>query len=228
MLRPLLSPRPPALLRLVASAVGGVGLGALLVIAGSVAFVRRFARGHLFVESAAPAAPVALVLGAQVHPDGTPSSFLAARLELARRLLVAGKVSALLLSGDGGAPEYDEPAAMAAHLRAAGVPAERLLLDRHGLDTYDSAYRARHVFGLERLLVVTQAYHLPRAVGTCRALGLVADGVGDTSIRRSSPALLRGMLRDQVACVKTVLDLVTRRLPLLDPPEDGVGDALHS
>jgi vancomycin permeability regulator SanA len=195
-------------------------VGALLVVAGSVAVVRRFARGHLHLEATAPSAPVALVLGAQVYPDGTPSPFLTARLELARRLLAAGRVSTLLLSGDGGAPEYDEPVAMAAYLRAAGVPAERLLLDRYGLDTYDSAYRARHVLGLEQVLVVTQAYHLPRAVGTCRALGLAAEGVGDRSIRRSSPALVRGQLRDQVACVKTVLDLLTRRVPLLDPPRD--------
>ena len=166
------------------------------------------------------------MLGAQVYPDGTPSPFLAARLELARRLLVAGTVRVLLLSGDGEAPEYDEPAAMRAYLLAAGVPADRMVLDRYGLDTYDSAYRAQRVFGVERLVVVTQAYHLPRAVATCRALGLEADGVGDVSVRRLSPAWVRGTLRDQLACVKTVLDLLERRRPVLGPPEPAVLQAI--
>jgi len=205
----------------------GTGIaGAAGVVGASVAFVRLRAVGHLHPEADAPSAPVALVLGAQVYPSGAPSPFLAARLELARRLLARGTVQVLLLSGDGAAPEYDEPAAMAAYLAARGVPAERMVLDRFGLDTYDSAYRARQVFGVERLLVVTQAYHLPRAVGTCRALGIDADGVGDVAVRRLSSAWVRGALRDQVACVKTVLDLLTRRQPVLEPPQTSVAEAL--
>jgi vancomycin permeability regulator SanA len=199
----------------VAAALGPAG--AALVVLGSVAFVRRHAAGHLHREADAPSAPVALVLGAQVHPDGTPSSFLAARLDLARRLLEAGRVEVLLLSGDGAAREYDEPAAMRRYLLAAGVPDARMVLDRFGLDTYDSCVRARRVHGVDRLLVVTQSYHLPRAVGTARAVGLDAEGVGDVSVRRLRPAYLRGLLRDQVACVKTVVDLATRRRPVLEP-----------
>jgi vancomycin permeability regulator SanA len=206
--------------------LGGAGVGALAVLGTSVVFVRRKAAGHLYAESEAPPAPVALVLGAQVYPSGAPSSFLAARLDLARRLLAAGTVRVLLLSGDGGAPEYDEPAAMRAYLVAAGVPAERLVLDRFGLDTYDSAFRARRVFGVEHLLVVSQTYHLPRAVATCRALGIRADGVGDFSVRRLSPAWVKGVLRDQVACVKTLLDLGTRRRPVLGPAQHAVLEAL--
>jgi vancomycin permeability regulator SanA len=205
----------------------GVG-GAVAAVGASVGFVRLRAAGHLQPEAAAPSAPVALVLGAQVYPSGTPSPFLAARLELARRLLVTGTVRVLLLSGDGAAPEYDEPAAMAAYLAARGVPADRMVLDRFGLDTYDSAYRARQVYGVARLLVVTQAYHLPRAVATCRALGIDADGVGDVAVRRLSSAWVRGALRDQVACVKTVIDLVTRRQPVLEPPPRSVLEALRS
>jgi vancomycin permeability regulator SanA len=191
--------------------------GALATVASAVAFVRLRSAGHLHPEAAAPSAPVALVLGAQVYPDGTPSPFLAARLDLAHRLWRAGVVQVLLLSGDGAAPEYDEPAAMRDHLLAAGVPADRLVLDPYGLDTYDSAYRARAVYGFGDLLVVTQAYHLPRAVATCRALGIRAEGVGDVSVRRVSPAWVRGALRDQVACVKTLVDLTTRRQPVLRP-----------
>jgi vancomycin permeability regulator SanA len=207
--------------------LGAGVVGAVAAVGASVGFVRLRAAGHLHPEAAAPSAPVALVLGAQVYPSGTPSPFLAARLELARRLLATGTVRVLLLSGDGAAPEYDEPAAMAAYLAARGVPADRLVLDRFGLDTYDSAYRARHIYGVGRLLVVTQAYHLPRAVATCRALGIDADGVGDVAVRRLSSAWVRGMLRDQVACVKTVIDLLSRRQPVLEPPPRSVLEALE-
>lgn len=217
--------RLPALVR---TAVSLGSLGAAAGVLACVGFVRWHAAGHLHAEAVAPAAPVALVLGAQVHPSGVPSSFLAARLDLARRLLEAGRVQVLLLSGDGAAPEYDEPAAMRRYLLAAGVPDDRLVLDRSGLDTYDSCVRAGRVFGVERLLVVTQSYHLPRAVGTARALGLAAEGVGDVSVRRLRPAYLRGLLRDQVACVKTVIDLAIRRQPVLGPPDPGVRDALRA
>lgn len=198
-----------------------------MAVVASVAFVRSWARGHLHTERAVPPAPVALVLGAEVYPDGRPSSFLAGRLDLAARLLRAGTVQVLLLSGDAGAPEYDEPTAMRRYLIAAGVPADRLVVDPFGLDTYDSCLRAQRVFEITDVVVVTQSYHLPRAVGTARALGLRAEGVGDISVRRVSLAWQRGLLRDQVACVKTVLDLARRRQPVLGPPVPSVADALR-
>jgi vancomycin permeability regulator SanA len=216
--------RLPVLLRAIS---GLVPLGAAAAVVTSVGFVRWQARGHLHAEAEAPAAPVALVPGAQVYPSGLPSSFLAARLDLARRLLEAGRVQVLLLSGDGAAPEYDEPAAMRRHLLAAGVPDDRMVLDPFGLDTYDSCFRAARVYGVEELLVVTQSYHLPRAVGTARALGLAAEGVGDVSVRRLRPAYVKGLVRDQVACVKTVADLAIRRQPVLGPADPAVREALH-
>ena len=216
----------PRTARVLLTALSIGGTGALGAVLGSVGFVRLLAAGHRYAETDVPPAPVGLVLGAQVYPDGTPSSFLAARLELGRRLLEAGTVRVLLLSGDASAPEYDEPAAMRTYLVAAGVPAERLVLDPYGYDTYDSCVRAGRVFGVQRLIVVTQAYHLPRAVATARAVGLDAVGVGDDSVQRTSRAWLRGLVRDQVACVKTVLDLATSRRPVLGPPDDGVPKAL--
>ena len=169
---------------------------------------------------------MALVLGAQVYPDGTPSSFLAGRLELARRLYAAGRVRVLLVSGDGRTTDYDEPAAMRAYLLATGVPATAIVTDNHGLDTYDSCVRAQRVFGVTTLTVVTQGYHLPRAVATARALGLAASGVGDDSVRRRL-AWWRGAARDQVACVKTLVDLFMRREPVLGPYDTRVDAALR-
>jgi vancomycin permeability regulator SanA len=206
----------------------GLGLAALATVAGSVVFVRAAASGHVFTESEVPAAPVALVLGASVSPDGTPSPFLAARLEVARRLYLSGKVKVLLVSGDNLAPEYNEPDAMRRYLVAAGVPAEKVVADYAGFDTYDSCVRAQQVFGVTDLIVVTQDYHLPRAVATCQRLGVRANGVGDESSRQYRRAWLRGAVRDQVACVKTVLDLASARQPVLGPRETSVDRALES
>jgi vancomycin permeability regulator SanA len=207
--------------------LAGLGAaGATAVVAASVAFVRTTAAGHLFSEEDVPPAPVALVLGARVYPDGTPSSFLAARLDVARRLYLAGTVQVLLVSGDNLAPEYNEPEAMRRYLIAAGVPADRIVTDHAGFDTYDSCVRAKRVFGVSELIVVTQSYHLPRAVATARRVGLAANGVGDDSCRLLRRAWRRGVVRDQLACVKTVLDLARSRVPALGPADLGISRAL--
>lgn len=213
------SGRPFALV-LATGAIGGAA-----ALSGAVAFVRVIAAGHLWAEANVPAAPVALVLGAQVYPSGMPSAFLAARLDLAKRLYDAGKVRVILVSGDNGAREYNEPEAMRRYLVAAGVPAPAVVADYAGFDTYDSCARARRVFGVSTVTVVTQTYHLPRAVATARLLGLRANGVGDDSVR-SGWAWRKGTVRDQVACLKTIWDLASRRDPVLGRAETGVTDAL--
>jgi vancomycin permeability regulator SanA len=205
--------------------LGGVGVAGIALLAGSVGYVRLTAAGHLYSEAEVPPRPVALVLGAMVFPDGTPSPFLAARLDLAHRLYLARKVRVVVVSGDNGAKEYNEPEAMRNYLIDAGVPAEAVVADYAGFDTYDSAARALRIFGVDQLMVVTQSYHLPRAVATCRALGIDAIGVGDDSVRRAV-AWRRGAIRDQLACVKTVFDLISGRDPVLGEPETSVSEAL--
>ncbi len=212
-----------------AVAVLGLGLLAGAAVLGSVAWVRATAAGHTYGDddlAVVPPAPVALVLGAQVYPSGRPSPFLAGRLDLAKRLYDAGLVRVVLVSGDNMAREYNEPDAMRSYLLAAGMPADTVVADHAGFDTYDSCARARRIFGVDRVLVVTQGYHLPRAVATGRALGLDADGVGDSSVRGSA-AWRRGALRDQVATVKTVLDLLSRRDPVLGRRETSLDRALQ-
>ena len=210
-------------------AVLGLGLLAGAAVVGSVAWVRSTASGHTYADTDladVPPAPVALVLGAQVYPSGRPSPFLAGRLDLAKRLYDAGLVRVVLVSGDNMAREYNEPDAMRTYLITRGVPADKVVADYAGFDTYDSCARAQRIFGVERLVVVTQGYHLPRAVATCRALGLDADGVGDTSVS-GSEAWRRGALRDQLATVKTVFDVVSRRDPVLGQRETSVDRALQ-
>ncbi|RLK09708.1 vancomycin permeability regulator SanA [Micromonospora sp. M71_S20] len=194
----------------------------------SVHWIRGGADGHIFTERDVPEAPVALVLGTKVHPDGTPSPFLTGRLEIARRLLATGKVRAILLSGDNMNPDYDEPAAMRRWLVDNGVSATRVVLDPAGFDTYDSCARAKRVYGVERATVVTQSFHLPRAVTVCRRLGVDANGVGDETARRYDRTWRISSTREYGACVKATLDLISGRDPAhLGRRETGVQDALR-
>ena len=204
----------------------GIGVAAATTLGASIGWVRSSADGHLYSVDDVPPAPVALVLGAQVYPDGTPSPFLAARLDLAKQLLDAGKVQVLLVSGDNTAPEYNEPEAMRDYLIKAGAPAEKVIADYAGFDTYDSCVRAKRIFGVSKLIMVSQTYHLPRAVATCRALGVDAAGVGDDTSRQYAAAWRLGAIRDQLACVKTVVDLLTHREPVLGQRETSVDEAL--
>jgi len=123
---------------------------------------------------------VAVVFGAAVYGGDVLSPMLRDRVETAVELYRAGKVEKILMSGDNRFVYYNEPAAMMKHAEALGVPPEDLAPDFAGRRTYDTCYRARHIFGLEDAVLITQAFHLPRAVYTCRALGVDAVGlVGD-------------------------------------------------
>ncbi len=206
---------------------------AILATAGTITaaetWVQAASSDHIFTEETVPSAPVALVLGAQVDPSGSPSAFLASRLEIARRLFVAGKVHAILVSGDHMDWGYDEPGAMRRWLTEQGVPAEKVVLDHAGFDTYDSCARANRIFGVDKAIVVTQSYHLPRAVALCRRLGVDATGVGDDTSRQFRRPWFNSATREHGACLKAVVDVVSGRDPVfLGPQEPGVRDALRA
>ena len=218
--------RPVVRRALLAVAVGAVLLAG--VTGASVAWVRHGADGHMFTEAGAPDAPVALVLGTKVEADGTPSPFLTARLELARRLLAAGKVRAILVSGDNMHAGYNEPEAMRRWLLDRGVPAKKVVMDYAGFDTYDSCARAKRIFGVDRATVVTQSFHLPRAVALCRHLGIDANGVGDDTAKRYAQRWWISSTREYGACVKAAVDVLSGRDPVhLGRRETGVDDALR-
>ncbi|BCJ41456.1 hypothetical protein GCM10010168_55450 [Actinoplanes ianthinogenes] len=200
---------------------------AIVTVASANLWLRSSADGHVYAAADVPAAPVALVLGAQVDPPGEPSAFLAARLDIARELYQAGKVKAILVSGDHAEWSYDEPGAMQVYLIARGVPADKIVLDHAGFDTYDSCARANKIFGVSRAIVVSQSFHVPRAVAVCRSLGVEADGVGDDTARVYKPMWVRGEVREWGAAVKAAFDVVTRRDPVfLGPHETGVEAAI--
>ncbi|QAT42614.1 SanA/YdcF family protein [Aminipila luticellarii] len=118
-----------------------------------------------------------LVLGAGLKPDGTPNHMLEDRLETAFALYKSGAAPKLLLSGDHGRNEYDEVNAMKGYMLERGVPKEDIFLDLAGFSTYDSMYRAKAVFQVNSVIVVTQRYHQYRALYLAEKLGYKAYGV---------------------------------------------------
>ena len=206
------------------SAVGLVVVAVLAASTLAVAWVQLGGRGETYDVADAPAAPVALVLGAGLRPDGTPSDYLAARLADAAELYADGRIRAVLVSGDHGTLAYDEVTAMSDWLVAHGVPAGKVVADHAGFDTYDSCQRAARVFGVRRAIVITQGFHLPRALFLCRQAGIDAVGVAAategglraTNLVREVPASLK-------AAWNALLDPGPRHL---GPHEDGIDEAL--
>jgi vancomycin permeability regulator SanA len=178
-------------------------------------------------DTVAPA-PVALVLGAAAWGD-QPSPFLAGRLDVAARLYRTGKVRAILVTGDNSRKSYDEPTVMWNYLTSKGVPGGKVVRDYAGFDTWDSCVRAKRVFGVDRAIVITQTFHLPRAVALCRAAGIDADGVGHDSMHIAATTTQYGYLREGLASFKALTDIATGRSPrFLGPEEPGVRQALKS
>jgi SanA protein len=195
-------------------------LGALILMAP---LALRAWVDHQFADdihtdvSAVPAEPVGIVFGAGIWPSGRLSHALADRMETAIALYQAGKVNKLLLSGDNRFADYNEPAAMARYARERGVPDEDLVLDYAGRRTYDSCYRARDIFGVERAVLVTQAFHLPRALYTCQRLGL--EGTGVASDQRQYIRAPWYQLREVAALSRAWLDLnLSKPRPVLGDP----------
>ena len=148
---------------------------------------------------------VVLVLGAGYYPGRGLSSVLNDRMVTAIELYKTGKARRLLLSGDNRIVEYNEPGAMADFARSQGVSEAAIQPDYAGRRTYDSCYRARHIFGQQRLIVVTQAFHLPRALYLCHAQGI--DAVGVAADRRPYRAARWFALRESVARVRAWFDV---------------------
>ena len=131
-----------------------------------------------------------LVLGCGVRDDGTPSHMLEDRLRRGVELYKAGVAPKLLMSGDHGRTDYDEVNTMKQYAIDAGVPSEDIFMDHAGFSTYESMHRAKNIFCAEKILIVTQEYHLYRAIYAARALGLEAYGV-DCDYRTYSGQLYR-------------------------------------
>lgn len=193
------------------------GLLALLVLfcvsillgLGADLFVRASSKSQIVTsaeEIGETDADCILVLGCLVRRDGSPSDMLADRLDAGIELYKSGKAPKLLMSGDHGRIEYDEVNAMKGYALRQGVCSEDVFMDHAGFSTYDSLYRAKEVFGAKKILIVSQGYHLYRALYIAKRLGIEAKGVcadqrsyGGQRARDMREILARG--KDFVGCI---------------------------
>jgi SanA protein len=162
--------------------------------------------------------PVALLLGTARTHQGRPNQFYRARIEAAAELFHSGRVRGILVSGDNATMYYNEPVSMQKDLIALGVPAEFITLDYAGFRTLDSVVRAKEVFGVQHILIVSQRFHAERAIFLARHFGIDAHGLAAAD--PDSPGLMKVRAREVLARVAAVLDIITGRTPkFLGAPE---------
>ncbi|WP_327175682.1 YdcF family protein [Streptomyces sp. NBC_01335] len=206
-------------------AVQGLMVACVVALA-PMTWMYTSAEAHIRTTADAPAEGVAVVFGAGLW-DGKPTPYLAHRLDAAAELYRTGKVKVLLVTGDNSRTEYDEPDAMRTYLTAHGVPAARIVRDYAGFDSWDSCVRAKKIFGVDRALLVSQGFHIRRAVALCRAAGIDAYGVGVDEPHDAT--WYYGGTREVFAAGKAALDAVFRPDPhFLGRKETGVADALSA
>ncbi|MGV9714001.1 SanA/YdcF family protein [Gordonia sp. NPDC003424] len=154
--------------------IGLVGVELIITIAATWTFV--LAAGRTVESAAVPPGSTALVLGSLVR-DGVPGDYVRGRLDTALELYQTGRVTRIINSGNGSAEAGDEPAVMRNYLQTRGVPAAAIVDDPGGIDTDASCARTRTVFGVTRAVIVTQDFHLSRAIALCRGHGVDAIGM---------------------------------------------------
>ena len=205
-----------------------IGAAGLVPVTGAWLWTRAAAAGHEHEVAAAPSADIVIVLGTEVAADRrSPSDRLAGRLQTAAALVHAGRASVILVSGDGSGTSGNEPAVMTDYLATLGIDRRQVVSDPYGLDTYDSCVRAHEVYGVSSALIVTQGYHLSRAVALCRHVGLAAEGVEASCPGCSSAMLATKAVRDVLACTKAAWDAARNRPPAVQSTLDpSVRDAL--
>lgn len=175
-----------------------LGAAGLLGLGAASLYVERRYVDRILPRAQVPPLPVALVYGAGLAPGGVPSPVLAQRLDTALVLYRSGQVGALLLSGDNSDRFHDETRAMVRYVLERGVPATAVHEDDAGLSTYDSSVRAHTVFGVSRAVLVTQRFHLTRALFIANSVGIDAWGVAADEGR---PGTRRYALREGLSRV---------------------------
>ena len=163
----------------------------------------------------APSERVAIIFGAGLRRDGTPTAVLRDRVETGVQLYFDGKVEKLLMSGDNSQVEYNEPESMRQYAISLGIPEQDIVLDYAGSRTYDTCYRAKSIFGLESAILVTQKFHLPRALFLCNVLGVKATGVEAANNYYLKRSLFFWNVREQFATFTAFMDVYVEKPTLI-------------
>jgi SanA protein len=206
----------------------------IAVLLGAAAFLlprlitALYALPRRYTPQSVPPAEVAIVFGAGLWRDGTPTTVLRDRIATAAQLYFSGKVQKILMSGDNSYIDYNEPGAMRRYALTLGVPEDAIVLDYAGRRTYDTCYRARMIFGIENAVLVTQGFHLPRALYTCHVLGLNAVGVASDQHDYRLFSRIFWNLRELPATLTAILDVhLIKPEPVLGKPEPIFPEAGH-
>ena len=179
-----------------------------------------YANGKFYNAADVPVRRVAIVFGAGLWRNGSPTPVLADRVTQAANLYFAGKVEKLLMSGDNRFVDYNEPEAMRQLALTLGVPDNAIVLDYAGRRTYDTCYRAKAIFKVDQAILVTQTFHMPRAIYLCNHLGITSIGVeSDLQVYRKS-SLLYWNVRELFATVAALWDVnIGHPVPVLGKQE---------
>ncbi len=187
-----------AVLILIVTLIAFVGIN-LLILRSTQALI-------VHIDDATPM-QAALILGTSVRSNGTPARLLQDRLRVGAQLFDAKKVEKIIVSGDHGTKEYNEVEVMRDYLVNAGVPSEDIFMDHAGFDTYDSEYRARVIFQAQSITIVSQSFHLPRALYIAKGLGIPAIGVS-ADLRTYTDAIVwRNAVREPLSRIKAFFDV---------------------
>ncbi len=195
----------------------------LLVLTGLLLpklIVLLYAAPRIFSVDNIPAERVAIVFGAGLLRDGSAGPVLRDRVETAVQLYQQGKVDKLLMSGDNRFVDYNEPEAMRQYALGFGVPDADVILDYAGRRTYDTCYRAHSVFQVDSAILVTQPFHLPRAIFLCNWFGVKSTGVEANNTYFRKVSRIYWNTRELFANFQAVWDvMVAKPVPVLGEPE---------
>jgi SanA protein len=213
--------------KIILSAISIVFL-TIVILAVLFIFIQAliYQRSRAFIYSnieSIPDAQVALVLGASVTSKGELSDILNDRAQAAIELYGKGKVQNILVSGDYSSEHYDEVGSVKKFLADKKIPESDIYLDPSGYDTYDSIYRAKEVFEAKSIIVVSQDYHLPRAVYIGRSLGLPTYGF-PTQTGRIFEKIRFFELRERFANIKAVYEVLLDIKPIVTGDKNVIGD----
>ncbi len=173
-------------------------------------------KGRVYEIEDIPAERAAIIFGAGLWRDGTPTPVLQDRIQAGAELYFAGKVEKLLMSGDNRFIDYDEPTAMKSYAIELGVPENDIVLDFAGRRTYDTCYRAKEIFGLDSAILVTQEFHLSRALYICDTLGVESTGISADRRIYLKRSRVYWNTRETLATLSAFVDLyITHPIPVL-------------
>jgi len=204
-------------------AIAGAAILLVAVVWGPVVYFNLSTRGVRYdlaktPINSIPEKRVAIVFGAGVLPGGKPTPYLKWRITTAADLYKAGRVHKLLVTGDNGTKHYNEPVAMRKLAESLGVKPGDIVLDYAGFNTYDSCYRAHAIFGVKGAVLISQGYHLPRAVVTCDHLGVKSVGVD--ALHSGRDFTVSYIVREWASTDKAVFQLIFKPKPTaLGKPE---------